>query len=145
VRGIVTGRGPRVQALFSIKSLAVNRLLWFTVDSGSSFSAISEADAILAGIDCSTLPFAKVETIGFGGFFKPRMINTHLELTFVTDEGEYRLLRSGFMVVCPPDNLEEKLRKRMIEVTPSVLGMDVLSKFDVHIYKKRVELEVRGG
>lgn len=129
--------------IFSVKSEDISRLLWFTVDSGSCFSAISEAEAILAGIDCSTLPFAKLETVGFGGFFRPRMINKQVELTFVTDEGEYGVPRSGFMVICPPENVEEKVRKREIEVTPSVFRMDILSRFDVHIYRKRVELEVR--
>lgn len=139
----MTGRGPRVQALFSTRSAGISRLLWFTLDSGSSFSAISEAEAILAGIDCSDLPFAKLETVGFGGFFKPRIINREVELTFATDQGEHKITRSGFMVVCPPSDINEETRKRLIELTPSVLGMDILGKFDVHIYdKKRVEVEI---
>lgn len=87
--GIVAGIRPRVQASLSIKSLELTgKSLWFTVDTGSSFSALSEADATLIGIDCSSLALAKGQAIGFGGFFKPRMIDEQIELIFITDSGE---------------------------------------------------------
>lgn len=141
--GIVAGIRPRVQALFSVRSLGVSKPIWFTIDTGSSFSAISEADATLIGIDCSTLPLQKGRAIGFGGFFKPRMIDRQVELTFIADGEEYKVSRSGFVVICPPDNIDAKTREEMLKLTPSVLGMDVLSRFDIHVHKKRVELDLR--
>jgi len=30
-----------------------------------------------------------------------------------------------------------------LRLTPSVIGMDVLNRFDIHIYKKRVQLDLR--
>lgn len=142
--GIVTGIRPRVQAAISIKSLGLtSKPIWFVVDTGSSFSAVSEADATLIGIDCSSLPLAKKRAIGFGGFFKPRMVDKQVELIFIADGKEYRVPRSGFVVICPPDNIDAKTKQEITELTPSVLGMDVLSKFDIHVYKKRVELDLR--
>ena len=142
--GIVTGIRPRVQVAISAKTLGVtSKPIWFVVDTGSSFSAISEADAVLIGIDCSLLPRKKDDAIGFGGFFKPRMIDKEVELAFFGDDGEYKVTRSGFVVICPPENIDAKTRQKMLELTPSVLGMDVLSKFDIHVYKKRVELDLR--
>lgn len=46
----------------------------FLVDTGSIFSALSEKEATLMGIDCSELPEAKGEAIGFGGLFKTRVL-----------------------------------------------------------------------
>jgi hypothetical protein len=143
VKGIVTSKGPRVQAELSVRGLGASKLIWFTVDTGANFSSISEAEAILMGIDCSTLPSATIEAVGFGGFFRPRVLNREVDLTFPTESGEYRLQRSGFMVTCPPDSVRGKERDRIVEITPSVLGMDVLSHFDLHVYKKRVELVPR--
>jgi len=109
------------------------------VDTGSGFSALSEKDAILMGIDCSTLPLSKREAIGFGGFFRSRLLNTEVQLIFpATDNEEYRISQSGFLVICPPQDAPK--REELVALTPSVLGMDILSKFDIYIYQKRVEL-----
>jgi hypothetical protein len=145
VKGIVTGKGPRVQVVLDIKGQTTSGLVWFTVDTGSNFSSLSEAEAILMGIDCSALPLAKIEAVGFGGSFKPRVLNKQVDLIFSTDDGEYKLPRSGFMVTCPPDNVQGKEREKIVELTPSVLGMDVISHFDLHVYKKRVELVLRNA
>jgi len=144
VSGVVTGIRPRVQAILSIKGLEITtKPIWFTLDTGSTFCTLAESDATLNGIDCSMLPLAKRESIGFGGLFKPRMIDRQCELIFNTDGGEYKVGRSGLVVVCPPDEVEPKVREQMLRLTPSVIGMDVLNRFDIHIYKKRVQLDLR--
>jgi len=53
----------------------------FLVDTGSLFSAITEKEATLMGLDCSRLPESGTGAIGFGGTFTPKMINRVVSLT----------------------------------------------------------------
>jgi len=115
-------------------------MIWFTIDTGSVFSALSETEAILTGIDLSMLPFEKSDSVGFGGFFRSRILNKQIELFFHGDEGEHKIAQSAMKVIGPPEDMEEKRRKELLTLFPCVLGMDILSKFDVHLYKKKFEL-----
>lgn len=113
----------------------------FLIDTGSSYSALSEKDAILLGIDCSSLNYAKGESISFAGTFKTKMINMLVVLTFRTGVNELRQnYSSGFRVICIPTDISPEQREKMLRYTPSVLGMDILSKFEIVVNKKRVEL-----
>ena len=62
----------------------------FLIDTGAVFSAISEKEATLMGVDCSFLPESKEEAIGFGGSFKTKMINRLVTLTFKSNKKEDR-------------------------------------------------------
>jgi hypothetical protein len=113
----------------------------FLVDTGSLFSAITEKEATFMNLDCSLLPESKGEAIGFGGTFKTKMINRLVTLTFKSDDGEYKIqYSSGFRVVCFPQHIPSEQREKLLRFTPSVLGMDILSKFEVPVNKKKVEL-----
>jgi len=127
VIGINDGVKPRVPAFFCIKSLDIMKLVWFLLDTGAIFSILNESEALLMGIDPSTLQYAKVESIGFGGEFKHRIINRPVELIFKTSDNDfYKIPQSGFRVVSPEHEDPEK-RKMLVELTPCVLGMDILS------------------
>ncbi len=119
-------------------------MIEFLVDTGSIFSALSEKEATLMGIDCSELPEAKGEAIGFGGLFKTRMINKLVTLTFGPGK-EYKInYNSGFKVVCIPNGASREEREKMLRYTPSVLGMDILlAKFKIHVDEQKVELELK--
>ena len=113
----------------------------FLVDTGAVFSALSEKEATLMGIDCSLLPESKGKAIGFGGLFKTKMINRIVTLTFKSNKKEYKIkYSSGFRVICIPPNVTSEDRERFLRYTPSVLGMDILTKFEIHMDKKKVEL-----
>lgn len=113
----------------------------FMVDTGSLFSAITEKEAILMGLDCSALPESRDEAIGFGGTFKTKMINRLVILTFKSDKKEAKIrYSSGFRVICIPTDLDKNVREKMLRYTPSVLGMDILTKFEVYLNKRNVEL-----
>jgi hypothetical protein len=117
----------------------------FLVDTGSIFSALSEKEATLMGIDCSELPEAKGEAIGFGGLFKARMINRLVTLTFSSGKQEYRInYNSGFKVICIPTDVTREIREKLLRHTPSVLGMDILlQKFNAYVDEQKVELELK--
>lgn len=113
----------------------------FMIDSGSVFSALSEKEVTLMGIDCSLLPESKRKAVGFGGLFTPKIINRLVILTFKSNKEEHKIrYSSGFMVICIPPNVTSEEREKLLRYTPSVLGMDILGKFKMYMGKNKVEL-----
>lgn len=141
--GINIGKRPTISVLFEVGAYKISRIVNFLVDTGSLFSGITEKEATLMGLECSLLPESKREAVGFGGIFRTKMINRLVTLTFQSSEGEHKIKHSsGFRVICIPSNVTRETREKLIRYTPSVLGMDILSKFDVFVGKKKVELTV---
>jgi hypothetical protein len=134
---------PMIPVLFVCRGLNVSGIVTFLVDTGAVFSALSEKDAALLRIDSSLLPEAKGKAIGFGGTFKTRMINSPVDLVFESGSGKFKVdYDSGFRVHCIPPSASQDDRELMLRHTPSVLGMDVLVKFEVRVDKRKVELIV---
>jgi hypothetical protein len=130
-----------IPVLFDCRSLKVSEIVNFLVDTGSIFSALSEKQATLMKIDSSLLPESKGKAIGFGGTFKTRMINHPVNLIFESCNDKFKVnYDSGFRVNCIPKDAREEDKELMLRHTPSVLGMDVLSNFEVRVDKKKVEL-----
>jgi hypothetical protein len=130
-----------IPVLFDCRSLKISEIVNFLVDTGSLSSALSEKQATLMKIDCSILPESKGNAIGFGGTFKTKMINSPVNLIFESGDDKFKInYNSGFRVNIIPKDAKEKDKELMLRHTPSVLGMDVLSKFEVRIDKKKVEL-----
>ena len=143
--GSVVGKRPLIPIFFEVKAYKKSKMIDFLVDTGSIFSALSEKEATLMGIDCSELPEAKGEAIGFGGLFKTRMINKLVTLTFGSGNQEYRInYNSGFKVICIPSSATREEREKMLRYTPSVIGMDILlAKFKTRVDEQKVELELK--
>jgi len=112
----------------------------FLVDTGTTYSAITEKEATIMKIDCSSLPYYKRRAIGFGGFFRNRMINRQVILTFKSNEDEYKIKCGSIIVICVPPTITGEERENMIRYTPNVLGMDILRRFRTCVDKNRVEL-----
>lgn len=127
--------------MFEVKALKVSKIVNFLVDTGTSYSAITEKEATLMGIDISSLSYAKGKAIGFGGFFRNKIINREVDLTFNGDEGQHKIKCSGgFIVILIPPNLSNEEREDLIRLTPNVLGMDILRRFRTVVEENRVEL-----
>lgn len=141
--GLVIDRRPTIQVLVEIPAFHKKRVVNFLVDTGSIFSALTEKEATLIGIECAVLPEAKGDAIGFGGFFKNRMINKHVALIFDSGREHYKVnYDNGLKVICAPLNLKGEERERYLALTPCVLGMDVLHRFETRISRDKVDLEV---
>lgn len=110
------------------------------MDTGTTYSAITEKEATIMKIDCSSLPYSKHKAIGFGGFFRNRMINRQVILTFKSNEDEYEIKYSSFKVTCIPSDTTGEEREKIIRLIPCVLGMDILRRFRTCVDKNRVEL-----
>jgi len=138
--GLVINRQPRISVLFEVKAFKVSKIVDFLVDTGTTYSAITEKEAMIMGIDCSVLPYYKLRSIGFGGFFRNRMINREIILTFKSKEDEYKIKPGGFQVVCIPPEVVGEDREKLIRYIPNVLGMDILRNFKTCVTKNQVEL-----
>ncbi len=118
------------------------------MDTGSTYSAITEREAELMGIDCSILPYYKGDCFGFGGKFKNRIINHPVLLTFGSNNpqpSQHKItFASGFQIVCIPNYLSPDEREKMVRHTPCVIGTDILKqfKFFIDYSKNKVELEL---
>ena len=112
----------------------------FLVDTGAKTSAITEKEATIMGIVPSSLPFARQRSIGFGGFFRNRMINRRVVLTFKWEKDERRIVCSCFRVNCIPPNVKGKDREESLRYIPNVLGMDILRRFKIYVDRNLVEL-----
>jgi hypothetical protein len=138
--GLVINRQPRISVLFEVKAYKVSKMVDFLVDTGTNYSAITEKEATIMKIDCSSLPFFQRETIGFGGLFRNRMINRSVILTFKSNEDEYKVKCGNFIVTCIPPDITGEVKEKMIRYTPNVLGMDILRNFRTCVDKNKVEL-----
>ena len=77
--------------------------------------------------------------------FKPKIINRPVTLTFGTDKDSLKInYNSGFKVTCIPPNTPLEEREKLLQYTPSVLGMDILYQFRTCIDRKSVELIYEG-
>lgn len=139
--GFVLNRRPEIPVLVEIPFYKVSGIVRFVVDTGSSYSAITEKDAQLIKLDCTFLPYQKVDAVGFGGKFKNKTINRLVLLIFKSDDEEHQIKRTDFRVNCIPPNLSTEDRETLIRYTPSVLGMDVISEFKFHMENSRFYLE----
>lgn len=129
--------------LFEVKAFNISKMADFLIDTGTTYSAITEKEATIMGIDCSLLPYYKYPAVGFGGLFKIRMINRQAILTFKSGVNEHKIVRSSFRVISIPPTIVGEERERMIRYTPNVLGMDILRIFKTCVEKNKVELIVK--
>ena len=142
---MVSGGQPKIPVFFEVKALNKSGRVDFVVDTGATYSALSERDAVLLSIDISSLPKARREGIGFGGRFTPRVRNKEANLIFYSTDGDqYRLKKSGLRVITAPENIDENTRKQLVARTPSILGYDILSRFELYMNKRIVELRISG-
>jgi hypothetical protein len=93
----------------------------FLIDTGTTYSAITQREATIMNIDVSSLPYFKREAVGFGGLFRNKMINRLVTLTFKSSEGEHQIKCGSFIVICIQPNITVEDREKMIRFTPNVL------------------------
>jgi len=141
--GFVINKQPRIPVFVEIIAHHKSRAVSFVVDSGATYSAISEKELELMGLDSSIFPEEKKISIGFGGTFRNRIVNCPVHMTFGSDEQKHKIVvDGGLKIICISPDRKPEEREKMLQLTPSILGMDVLCNFNVHIYRRRIELEL---
>jgi hypothetical protein len=130
-----------ILVLFEVPAFHCSKMVNFLVDTGATYSAITEKEATLLGIEVAILPEAKKGAIGFGGTFRNKIINHPVILRFKSPKEEHKITYgSGFQIICVPPKVTEAERERWHRYVPSVLGMDILGKFQVYVDRRKVEL-----
>jgi hypothetical protein len=141
--GIISQKRPLMPILFEVPFFHCSKIIYFLIDTGSSYSAITEKEAMLAGINYFLLPDYRKDCIGFGGTFKNKIINSPVHLTFGSDDNLHKItFGGGFQIVCIPENVGAEERETLLRYTPSVIGMDILCQFRLYLDKKKVELSL---
>jgi predicted aspartyl protease len=113
-----------VIATFLSKELNIHSPVRFLIDTGASRTIISDMDAIKLGIDHSLLPRFKAGTAGIGGVVDTYFIQ-NVKLIFKTQEGAHVEKMEEVFV------LKHKIRDERIKRIPSLLGRDILNKYQL--------------
>ena len=127
---------PFLQARLISPSLNVNKRLDFLVDTGASRTVLLDGDARQIGVDYARLAKLSNGTVGIGGVVDTYAVHD-AQLLFVGDTALCRIKLDDLLVLRHrPRNAEEE---RRIKRLPSVVGRDVLNRFEVVLnWKKRM-------
>lgn len=117
-----------IATLLSIE-LDIHSPVRFLMDTGASRTIISDMDAIKLGIDYFLLPRFKAGTAGIGGVVDTYFIQ-NANLIFKTQEGAHTEKMDEIFV------LKHKRRDERIKRIPSLLGRDILNKYQLLLDRK---------
>lgn len=117
-----------IATLLSIE-LDIHSPVRFLIDTGASRTIISDMDAIKLGIDYSLLPRFKLGTAGIGGVVDTYFIQ-NAKLIFRTQKGAHTEKMDEIFV------LKHKKRDERIKRIPSLLGRDILNKYQLLLNRK---------
>ncbi len=106
------------------KELNIHSPVRFLIDTGASRTIISDMDAIKLGIDHSLLRRFKAGTAGIGGVVDSYFIQ-NVKLIFKTQEGAHVEKMEEIFV------LKHKIRDERIKRIPSLLGRDILNRYQL--------------
>ena len=112
----------------------------FYVDTGASRTTISDRDAARLGIDYAELEESSTPSFGIGS---KRVKTYHLRsvlLVFRVVGGGFYIERVSVISVLKHEPQTEEERE-IVDQIPSLLGADVLQKYNIRFTPKRVVLE----
>lgn len=123
---------------FVKSSFFPNRLhpIRFIVDTGASYTLISDTDAITNNIPYDKLPFGPHEVYGISGSARTRHL-PNCEILFVTDQSNNHSVKYPFLRIMDRGNSDKAIFNR----AKSLLGMDALQDFRISFKGDRIMLE----
>lgn len=125
---------PKILAKLTYPNIGLQIRLPFLVDSGSSRTMLLDGDAAKLGIDYSALHKLNRKTVGVGGFVDTYLWKDVLVEFDLEDGGVYKPPLSEIRVLRHnPTSVEER---EAILSLPSLIGMDLLHRFDIHLSAK---------
>jgi hypothetical protein len=122
----------------------------FLIDTGAVESLMSEADARRFGIDYNSLQLLPEDkwAVGVGGRSPLYRLNGECKITFRTDQprtasgGGFHVETFEHFDVVKVDIADSKVREQVIANLPSLLGMELLSKFRLVATDREAYLEL---
>ncbi len=129
---------PFVDAIIISEKAGIMRKVSFLIDTGASMTMLLDKDVKDIGLDVGRLKKAEKQVGGIGGSVETYLVED-ARVIFESDEGFYEealLLYIGIHNLTGAD--EETIRR--ILVIPSLLGREILSKFDLYSFPRRGKL-----
>jgi hypothetical protein len=137
VNGIVDiAKGPRVQVKVTVQSLNVSDLFWFLVDTGATYTQLSEADCLKLGIAKNKFVETKEEVYTAGEIMKQYVLPDKVRLTVGDKSYDFEPMR----VLIYQGNEAEK-RKRFLENVLSIMGRDLIRLHVIRLTRNRITFD----
>jgi len=134
-------RQIRILSWFSCFDLNIGSPVYFLVDTGATRSLISEKDAKILGIDYTRLELQDQPLVGLGGTSPVYKIKAECKLTFKTSDRKGHVETLPDFDVNKVDIEDEKERKTVFNLIPSLIGMEILERFKLITTKNEAYLE----
>jgi len=131
----------RLLSFFSCFKLGVGGPVYFLIDTGASRSLLSERDARILGIDYGRLELQKEPLVGLGGTLPVYKTPGECSLTFRTSEQKGHVESFPHFDVVRVEIEDEKKRRLVFNLIPSLIGMDLLPRFKFYATRDVAYLE----
>ncbi len=129
-------KGPRIQVRITLLPANVTEVFWFLIDTGATYTQVSEGDLLKLGIQRNTLVETD-ETIGTAGnVLKQYVYPDQIRLNLVGKNYAFQPMRA---IIYQGQNPAD--RKTFLENVPSLLGRDIILRHKMTLRRSNVVLE----
>ena len=129
-------KGPRIQVRVAFPSLGVSEILWFLIDTGATYTQISEGDFLKLGIQRDRFELTDETIFTAGNVLKQYVFAKRARLTLVGRNYDFERVRA---LIYQGD--DPKKRKDFLENVNSILGRDILLRHKMTLRRSHVVLE----
>ncbi len=129
-------RGPRIQVRVAIGSMNVSDVFWFLIDTGATYTQISEGDFLKLGIPRDRFELSDETIFTAGNVLKQYFLREKVRLTLVGKNYDFEPMRA---LIYQGDNLRD--RKTFLENVNSILGRDIILRHRMTLRRSHVALE----
>ena len=129
-------RGPRIQVRVTIGSLNVSEVFWFLIDTGATYTQVSEGDFLKLGIPRDRFELSDETIFTAGNILKQYFFREKVRLTLVGRNYDFQPMRALIYQGDFP-----KDRKTFLENVNSILGRDIILRHKMTLRRSHVVLE----
>ncbi len=129
-------KGPRIQVRISIPSVNVSQVFWFLIDTGATYTQVSEGDFLRLGIQHDRFEATDETIFTAGRVLKQYVLRERVRLALVGKNYDLEPIRA---LIYQGNDLAE--RKAFLENVPSILGRDITLRHKMTLKRSLVVLE----
>ncbi|MBU0567310.1 retroviral-like aspartic protease family protein [bacterium] len=133
-------KAPFIDAIVISKEVGFYHKIRFLIDTGASMTILLDKDVRDTGLDVRKLKRAKRQVSGVGGGIDTYLME-EAKIVFKTRKGFYEEKLTVFIGVHNLSNIDEEGRRKIL-VMPSLLGREILDKFDLHCLPQKGEVYI---
>ena len=129
---------PFVDAIIISEETGIRHKVSFLIDTGASMTILLDKDVKDIGLDVGRLKKPEKQVGGIGGSVKTYLVED-ARVVFESDEGFYEQRLLLYVGLHDLTGADEETIKRIL-VIPSLLGREILSKFDLYCFPGKAKL-----